>query len=232
MNSEKLSIRLAAVASFVEQGTTLADIGSDHAYLPCYLVKVGKISKAIAGEVVKGPYESAIKNVQKKGLTESITVRMANGLDAIHASDGVDTVTIAGMGGPLIASILRDGADKLHSVKRIVTQPNIHAMSIREWAVQNGWKIVDEQILKEDHKIYEIIVLEKGQADYSELEMTVGPYLLEEKSEIFIEKWMRESNEWKRVLASLETAGDTVEINEKREQLREKIELVGGVLTN
>ncbi|MCM3743375.1 tRNA (adenine(22)-N(1))-methyltransferase TrmK [Sporosarcina luteola] len=232
MNSEKLSKRLTAVASFVEQNATLADIGSDHAYLPCFLVKAGKISKAIAGEVVKGPYESAIKNVQKKGLTEAITVRMANGLDAIHDSDGVDTVTIAGMGGPLIASILRDGAEKLHSVKRIVTQPNIHAMSIREWAVQNGWKIVDEQILKEDHKIYEIIVLEKGQADYSELEMMVGPYLLKEKSEIFIEKWKRESDEWKRVLASLEIAGDTVEINKKREQLREKNELLGGVLTN
>lgn len=232
MKAEKLSKRLAAVASFVEQDAILADIGSDHAYLPCHLAKAGRIRKAIAGEVVKGPFESAVKNVRKKGLTEEITVRLANGLEAIHDSDGVDTISIAGMGGPLIASILSDGSGKLHNIKRIITQPNIHAASIREWAVQNGWKIVDEQILKEDHKIYEIIVLEKGQADYGELEMMVGPYLLEGKSDIFIEKWKRESDEWKRVLSSLETAGNTNEINKKREQLLEKIELLGGVLTN
>ncbi|WP_252502928.1 tRNA (adenine(22)-N(1))-methyltransferase TrmK [Sporosarcina sp. Marseille-Q4943] len=230
MNSEKLSKRLAAVASFVEQGATIADIGSDHAYLPCFLVKEAKISKAIAGEVVKGPFESAVKNVQKKGLTDAITVRLANGLEAIHECDGVDTVTIAGMGGPLIASILRDGAEKLKSVKRIITQPNIHATSIREWAVQNGWRIVDEQILKEDNKIYEIIVLEKGDVEYGELEMLVGPYLLKQKSDVFFEKWKRELDEWERVLSSLENAGNTLEINEKKEQLRKKIELIGGAL--
>ncbi|MCG7345113.1 tRNA (adenine(22)-N(1))-methyltransferase TrmK [Sporosarcina sp. ACRSL] len=232
MNSEKLSTRLAAVASFVEQGATLADIGSDHAYLPCCLVKAGTISKAIAGEVVKGPYESAVRNVRKKGLSDEITVRLANGLEAVHPSDGVDTISIAGMGGPLIATILNDGIEKLENVKRIITQPNIHALSIREWAVQNGWQIIDEQILKEDHKIYEIIVLEKGQAEYNELEMMVGPYLLDRKSDIFIEKWKREVDEWKRVLDSLENAGNTEAIDDKKEQLRNKIELVGGILSN
>ncbi|WP_060210384.1 tRNA (adenine(22)-N(1))-methyltransferase [Sporosarcina koreensis] len=232
MKTEKLSTRLASVAAFVEQGATLADIGSDHAYLPCHLVKAGRITKAIAGEVVKGPFESAVKNVRKKGLAEEIIVRLANGLDAIHDDDGVDTISIAGMGGPLIASILNDGREKLQNVKRIITQPNIHASSIREWALQNDWKIIDEQILKEDHKIYEIIVLEKGQADYNELEIMVGPFLFKQKSEVFIEKWKRESDEWKRVLSSLENAGDTNEINEKKEQLRKKIELIGGVLTH
>src|SRR5690606_15646261 len=133
-------------------------------------------------------------------------------------------------GGPLIASILSDGYEKLANVKRIVTQPNIHASSIREWAVQNGWKIIDEEILKEDHKIYEIIVLERGQADYNELEMMVGPFLLKQKSEVFIEKWKRESDEWKRVLASLENAGATTDINNRKKQLQKKIELIGGVL--
>lgn len=230
MNSEKLSARLEAVASFVEQGAILADIGSDHAYLPCHLVKLGRITKAIAGEVVKGPFESAVNNVRKKGLSNEITVRLANGLKAIHDNDGVDTISIAGMGGPLIASILSDGYEKLANVKRIVTQPNIHASSIREWAVQNGWKIIDEEILKEDHKIYEIIVLERGQADYNELEMMVGPFLLKQKSEVFIEKWKRESDEWKRVLASLENAGATTDINNRKKQLQKKIELIGGVL--
>jgi tRNA (adenine22-N1)-methyltransferase len=230
LNSEKLSKRLEAVASFVEQGAILADIGSDHAYLPCYLVRAGKISKAIAGEVVKGPYESAVRNVRKKGLSNEITVRLANGLEAVQESDEIDTISIAGMGGPLIASILNDGNEKLENVKRIVTQPNIHASSIREWAVQNGWKIIDEYILKEDNKIYEIIVLEKGQAEYNELEMMVGPFLLKQQSEVFHEKWKRETEEWKRVLASLENAGNTKEIIDRKKQLQNKIELIEGVL--
>ena len=132
----------------------------------------------------------------------------------------------------MIASILHDGSKKLGNVKRIITQPNIHALAIREWAVSNGWIIFDEQILKEDNKIYEIIVLEKGQAKYDEVEMLVGPFLLERKSDTFIEKWKRESDEWKRVLSFLERADETDEIIEKKEQLRKKIEMIGGVLTN
>lgn len=232
MNSEKLSLRLTAVASYVEQGAILADIGSDHAYLPCYLIRTGEINKAIAGEVVKGPFESAVKNVEKEGLSTNITVRLGNGLQAIQETDEVDTITIAGMGGPLIASILKEGNMKLDQVKRIITQPNIYASAIREWAVQNGWTIIEEQILEEDNKIYEIIVLERGTAEYDELEMMVGPYLLKEKSPVFLKKWKRESVEWSRVLDSLEKAGQTEDISKRKEQLQKKMELVGRFLLN
>ena len=98
------------------------------------------MKKAVAGEVAKGPYESAVKNVRREGFSEAITVRLADGLFAIEAGDAVDTVTIAGMGGPLIATILESGKDRLSQVKRIITQPNIYSRSIREWAVSNGWK--------------------------------------------------------------------------------------------
>ena len=86
--------------------------------------------------------------------------------------------------------------------------------------------------MKEDNKIYEIIVLEKGQAKYDEVEMLVGPFLLRKEIGHFIEKWKRESDEWKRVLSFLEKADETDEISEKKEQLRKKIEMIGGVLTN
>ncbi|MFS0575246.1 tRNA (adenine(22)-N(1))-methyltransferase TrmK [Sporosarcina sp. 179-K 3D1 HS] len=231
MNTEHLSDRLASVASFVPTGTVVADIGSDHAYLPCYLVKSNKVSRAIAGEVVKGPYESAVRNVQREGLAESITVRMANGLDAVHEEDGVDVITIAGMGGPLIVSILENGKGKLASVSRIITQPNINAKVIREWAVSNGWFIVDEAILKEDGKIYEVLVLERGHAAYDELELLVGPFLLDRKTDVFMEKWTREVQEWERVLQSLEVAEETVMIQSKKAQLMRQIELVGKVLS-
>ena len=138
MNAQKLSKRLEMVASFVPTGAIVADIGSDHAYLPCYLVHKGIASRAVAGEVVKGPFESAVRQVRSEGLTEKITVRMADGLAAIEESDQVSTVTIAGMGGPLIVSILEKHPAALKTVTRLILQPNIHAKAIREWALAHS----------------------------------------------------------------------------------------------
>ncbi len=226
----QLSERLHKVASFVREGAIVADIGSDHAYLPVYLVQQGKVEKAIAGEVVVGPFESAVKNVKRHGLTSSITVRLASGLAAIEESDGVDTVTIAGMGGSLIASILEEGKHSLGKVRRIITQPNIHAQAIREWATINGWMLSNEHILKEDGKIYEILVLERGQVVYDERALLLGPILMKEKSPIFLEKWTNECAQLKDVLRSIEEAIETAEIIKKKEQLMRRIRIVGEVL--
>jgi len=226
MNAQKLSKRLEAVASFVPTGAVVADIGSDHAYLPCYLVHNGVVKKAIAGEVVKGPFESAIRQVKLEGLEKNITVRLADGLKAIEEQDKVDTITIAGMGGPLIVSILEKVPEALNTVTRLILQPNIHAKVIREWAIRNHWAILDEVILKEDEKIYEILVLQRGEMQLSEQEILLGNHLLNKKSDIFIEKWSKEIENWKRILTSIEQAEDTNEIVKKREEVTHLIKLV------
>lgn len=226
----RLSERLLAVASFVEKGAVVADIGSDHAYLPSFLVKSGMVQKAVAGEVAVGPFESATNNVRKEDVEDFVTVRLADGLFAIEESDQVDTVTIAGMGGPLIASILEKGKARLQNVKRIIAQPNINAKTIREWATANGWKLQNEKILKEDGKIYEVLVLERGQATYDELELLVGPFLLIEKNSAFQEKWQNEIAQWHQVLQSIENAEETPSIIKKKEQLTQQIRVVGKVL--
>ncbi|MFF5993763.1 tRNA (adenine(22)-N(1))-methyltransferase TrmK [Lysinibacillus sp. KU-BSD001] len=231
MNAQKLSKRLETVASFVPTGAVLADIGSDHAYLPCNLVHKGIVSRAIAGEVVKGPYESAVRQVRTEGLSEVITVRLADGLAAIHPEDKVNTVTIAGMGGPLIVSILENNPESLQSVTRLILQPNIHAKAIREWAIRNGWAIHDEAILEEDDKIYEILVLQRGQESYTEAEILLGKKLMAEKSPVFMQKWAREMANWERVLQSIEKAEATSEIETKRAELHHLIALVQEALT-
>ncbi len=224
-----MSERLKRVASFVEKNTILADIGSDHAYLPCYLVHNKVITKAIAGEVVKGPFESAQKQVKSEKLEHHIEVRFGNGLAVIQEEDLVETVTIAGMGGPLIASILKAGEDKLGTVETLILQPNIHAKVIREWAQANDWNIVNEVILEENDKIYEIIVLKRGKMVLSDKELLLGPLLIKEKSSIFQKKWSTELKEWERIKEQLQQISSK-EVVEKLEELNQKISFVKELL--
>ncbi|BAK17274.1 predicted SAM-dependent methyltransferase [Solibacillus silvestris StLB046] len=226
MNAQKLSKRLETVASFVPTGAIVADIGSDHAYLPCYLVHKGIAARAVAGEVVKGPYESAVKQVRTEGLTDKITVRMADGLAAVEETDEITAVTIAGMGGPLIVSILEKHPQALKSVTRLILQPNIHAKAIREWAMENGWAIQDEVILEEDGKIYEVLVLQRGEMKLNEAQTLLGPKLMETKVPVFIEKWLREIANWQRVQQAISEAEKTPDNQEKYEQLTHYIKMV------
>ena len=234
MNTDKLSVRLTTVAKYVIDGARMADIGSDHAYLPCYLAKNLKISFAIAGEVAQGPFQSAEKNVLAEGLVDTIAVRMGDGLEVIEPGE-VDCITIAGMGGALISNILDNGKDKLDSVQRLILQPNISAISIRTWLLANNWELIAEEIIEEDSKIYEILVAERGdplkpyQIKRDE-GLLLGPFLLKQKNEIFKKKWTAEMNNWQRISKALEGASETVETIEKRKELTDKIKLVEGVL--
>lgn len=234
MNTEKLSVRLDMVAGFVPKGSILVDIGSDHAYLPCFLAKKGAVSFAIAGEVVVGPFESARKQVLAEGLSEVIDVRLGDGLDVIQPGE-VNCITIAGMGGALITSILERGRDKLSSVKRLILQPNIGAISIRRWLLENGWELVDERILEEDGKIYEVLVAEIGDPkkpyrNNVELALLIGPFLLQKKEEPFRKKWNLEVMNWRRIYEQLENASKSEETVQKRKEIVEKINLVKGAL--
>ena len=226
MNAQKLSKRLEMVASFVPTGAVVADIGSDHAYLPCYLVHKGIAARAVAGEVVKGPYESAVRQVRTEGLSNKITVRMADGLAAVEEADAVTAVTIAGMGGPLIVSILEKHPQALKTVTRLILQPNIHARVIREWAVKHGWALQDEVILEEDGKVYEVLVLQRGQMDLTEAQILLGPKLMNTKSAVFVEKWSHEIANWQRVQQAIAQAEMTPENKAKHEELAHLIQLV------
>ncbi|MGV3201973.1 tRNA (adenine(22)-N(1))-methyltransferase [Limosilactobacillus reuteri] len=191
MDEKHLSARLACVASLVSAGARVADIGSDHAYLPAALVLDGKIDFAIAGEVVKGPYENAVHEIKDHQLEGQVIPRLADGLAAIEPADKVDTITIAGMGGSLIASILEKDKNKLTGIKRLVLQPNVGESQLREWLMNNHYQIMNEKIIEEDNHIYEIIVAEPSVVPfrYSKYELDFGPFLLENKGPVFRKKW-------------------------------------------
>ena len=188
-----ISKRLELVASFVPQGAILLDVGSDHAYLPIELVEKGQIKGAIAGEVVEGPYQSAVKNVEVHGLKEKIQVRLANGLAAFEEADQVSVITIAGMGGRLISRILEEGLDKLANVERLILQPNNREDDLRIWLQENGFQIVAESILEEAGKFYEILVVEAGKMKLSASDVRFRPFLSKEVSPVFVQKWQKEA---------------------------------------
>ena len=220
-----LSKRLAAVAEFVPQGARLLDVGSDHAYLPIVLMEEGKIDFAIAGEVVKGPYESAVHNVAGAGLADKIVVRLADGLAAFEASDKVTTITICGMGGGLIADILAAGVEKLASVDRLILQPNNREDELRAWLMNNGFKLVTEEIMTENDKFYEIMVAEHGQMTLSETDLRFGPFLNQEKSAVFTARWQRELKKLEIALPHVpeNRVDDRAAISQKMTAIKEAI---------
>ena len=220
-----ISKRLELVASFVPQGAILLDVGSDHAYLPIELVERGQIEGAIAGEVVEGPYQSAVKNVEAHGLKEKIQVRLANGLAAFEGADQVSVITIAGMGGRVIARILEEGLDKLANVERLILQPNNCEDDLRIWLQENGFQIVAESILEEAGKFYEILVVEAGQMKLSASDVRFGPFLSKELNPVFVQKWQKEA-------VKLEFAlGQIPDKNlEERQVLVDKIQAIKEVL--
>ncbi len=226
MDKIRLSARLQAVADFVPPEARLADIGSDHAFLPAYLVQTGKINFAVAGEVVDGPFRIAKNHIESANLHNNIYVKKANGLDAIDVSEQIDTVVIAGMGGILIADILKTGQEKLDSITRLILQPNNHEDTLRHWLVENHFTIVAEQILLDADKFYEIIVAEPESTNLTKLskaDFRFGPFLSREKSVIFRQKWEKELSTLDKILLRLpeEQAEKRFEMLKKQAEIKE-----------
>jgi len=232
VDAKQLSQRLATVGAFVKPGARVADIGSDHAYLPANLALNHQISYGIAGEVVQGPFENARHEIQKLGLTDVLVARLADGLAAIEPTDRIDTVTIAGMGGPLIRHILEQGAPQLVGVQRLILEPNVGEATVREWLATNQFQIVAERILAEDGHTYEILCADHVDhaVTYTAAEQLFGPFLLTEQSPVFIAKWQRELQRVNAAVAQMQRA--KVIPAEHLARANAKIKLIEGVLTD
>lgn len=147
--------RLKKIAGMVSVGSTVADIGTDHAYLPVFLVKEGIVSKAFACDVVDGPLENARINIEKSGVS-GITVRKGDGLNAVKPFEA-DTFIIAGMGGDLIARILTDSPWIKNEKYELILQPMTAVEDLREYLCRNGFEITLEQAVKSQGRIYTVM---------------------------------------------------------------------------
>lgn len=156
MQNIKLDLRLMAVASFVRKNSRLADIGTDHAYIPVYLVKEGVIPFAVASDINEGPLKNAYSNIVHFSLEDKIKTVLSNGLDALE-ENCADDIIIAGMGGILIADILSRCSWIKNKNIRLILQPMTHSEKVREFLIKNGFVIEEEAVIADTKHRYCVI---------------------------------------------------------------------------
>lgn len=149
----KISNRLTTAAALVTQGYTLADVGTDHGYIPIYLLQQKKIPAAIAMDINEGPLERAKEHIALYGLQAYIQTRLSDGVAALKPGE-VEAVLIAGMGGGLVMHILKDGEKVCQSAKELILQPQSEIEHVREFLREKGYTILAEDMVYEDGKFY------------------------------------------------------------------------------
>ncbi len=230
MNQHTLSMRLERVAAHMPIGARLADIGSDHGYLPVALMRRGLIEAAVAGEVALTPFHAAQRTVRDNGLEQQITVRRANGLEAIEPQDDITAISLCGMGGETIRDILENGKTRLSGQERLILQPNGGEQPLRQWLMENDYRIVCEELLSENSFYYEIIVAERaGPVLYSAEELYFGPLQMQARSPVFLSKWQRILRHKQQTLAQFAKARQAVpdvKVHEVAQQARWITELL------
>lgn len=180
----KLSKRMQRLASLVTEGNRLADVGTDHGYIPIALVQEGKIPHAIAMDVNAGPLSRAIEHIRESGLSTYIETRQSDGLAGLLPKEA-DTVLIAGMGGMLTVRILEGGGHCLGTVKELILQPQSDIQEVRRWLGLHGFQIVAEDVVCEEGKYYPMMRSVPGPADQlSEAELHYGKLGLQRSPEV------------------------------------------------
>ncbi|OPY58354.1 MAG: tRNA (adenine(22)-N(1))-methyltransferase [Pelotomaculum sp. PtaU1.Bin035] len=218
----ELAKRLASLATFVPPGSIAADIGTDHAYLPIFLVEKGICPVVIATDIKDGPFRSASCKVKEHNLEGKVILRQGDGLKALEPLEA-DVLVLAGMGGNTIREILSASPHILCWTKRLVIQPMADAAGLRFWLAANGWKIADELLIEEDGRIYLIITAEQGLEETADpIHLELGPRLLEKKDPLmkaYLEKIVMK---YERVLSGL-SAATSKAAHEKAVNLKRKV---------
>lgn len=213
----KLGERLQTIADMVPSGVSLADIGTDHAYLPIYLAENSIITHAVAGDIHHGPYISAKNAVAAAQLDNSISVRQGNGLEVVNPGEA-EVVVIAGMGGGNITDILSSRPTITATVRRLILQPMIGAAVVRMWLHTNNWQIVNEQLVVEDGKLYQIIAAEPGESyPYEPILYEIGPLLWQRRHPLLKQHIQELANHLRSVLTAMAASPEAVQSKKYKE---------------
>ena len=215
----ELSKRLYAVAGLVTEGASVADIGTDHGYVPIYLVESGIASKVIALDVNQGPLNRARMPIVGHGLGDRIETRLSDGLAMIRPGE-VDTVIASGMGGPLTIRILQEGKEVADQLNALILQPQSEICRVRRFLTENGYRIEQEDMVLEDGKYYPVMRVVHGTKEpYEEWEYLYGKRLLEARHPVLLEFLKRELRIKESILEQLAGRSGSESARERAEEI-------------
>lgn len=232
-----LSKRLTALANMVTDGNRLADIGTDHGYIPIYLCQTGKIPSALAMDIGKGPLQQAQTHIAEHGLSEQIKTRLSDGMAALQFGEA-DTILIAGMGGGLVMKILSEGAEKLTGKEELILQPQSEIALVREFLRVRNFQILNEDMILEDGKYYPMMKVSQQKAAEQtkilpqEVADAFGPVLLQKRHPVLKEWLERELRTTNSVIKQLSAQPDHERIRNRMQQVNCKKTLILEALKN
>lgn len=242
MKNIQLSKRLQYVADFITPGLVLADIGTDHGFIPIYMVLAGKTPRAYAMDINEGPLERATDHIREKGLEKEIETRLSDGLMKLNGNEA-ESVLIAGMGGSLVIKILSEGKHALEGVKELVLSPHTEADLVREFLMTTDFIIEKEGMVIDAGKYYVVIKARRREGNeegllyanehkapvgvdeelYKTLCTKFGRILLEEKNPILKELLSKEVNTYSSIREGL-LSNETDAGLKRREEIEEILE--------
>ncbi|HFD2044783.1 class I SAM-dependent methyltransferase [Clostridium perfringens] len=228
----ELSKRLKRIAEHVDKCESVADIGTDHGYIPIYLVKEGICKKAIASDINKGPIEKAKVNVAFEGVSDKIKCLLGPGLNPLKVGE-VNGVILAGMGGNLTRDILLADMDKVKKYDFIILQPAQNPEVLREFLYKNDYEIIDEDLIKDEGRFYELFKVKYNENSEKlvfedELEYEVSPLLREKGHQLFKEFIEEKISRCETILSFIKE--DTEAAKKRKSDLEEKINKLKGML--
>lgn len=199
--------RLACIASHIEMGKGMIDVGTDHAYLPVEMIRRGYTGQVFASDIRKGPLLAARRTAEEAGVSDRITLQLCDGLDACDP-DVVDTIVIAGMGGDTICGILDRAEWCMSETYHLILQPMTKAEVLRYWLVHNEFAILQEDLVKDAGTIYQVFTARfGGETRLRDAELFSGSYSLIQKQALTREYLEQLNRRNEKILSGLEKDG-------------------------
>lgn len=226
----ELSKRLNFIIDNMESTSVLADIGTDHGYIPLYAVQNGLCSKAIAIDINKDPLDKAKLNAILEGAGDELEFRLGNGLKPLE-KDEVEVAIIAGMGGNLIRDILEESIDKVSSINYLILLPAQNPEILREYLYNNDYEIICENLCEEEGIYYELFKVRKKDGESMGLDpiyYEVSPKLLMQKHPLMKDYLNSKIENYKRILSLITES--TVSAKERRDSVEEKINIISNMI--
>ena len=225
----KISPRLKLIASFVPEGARIADIGTDHGYVPVYLAQTGRIQSALAMDIGKGPLMRAKEHIDEyKPEGIPIETRLSDGLKELKPGEA-DTVIIAGMGGELEIRILEEGRHVRDSIRTWVLSPQSDLEKVRRYLEQEALKIAEEAMICDEGKYYTVMKVVNGKMHCKTVgDYRYGPCLLRKKDPVLREYLQKERRRVEGILTQLEKAAGhkTEGMEQAAKSLREELTII------